>query len=288
LPGRTEHLSDRLLEALVGVGDHQLHPGKPAADQAAQDLAPERLGLGRADIDTDNLPLATGVHAVGDHQRAVLDPPAGADLLDLGVQPPIPISTLQGPLPKRGDLLIQATAQPRHLILAHPGQPEGLHQPVHLAGRDPVDIGLLDDRDQRLLRAAARRQEARKVRAVPQLGDGQLDRPDPGIPGPLPVAVTADHPDAAALTVTGTGGLGDLGLHQLLSQPAHGLAQHVGVLVSKHLADQLAHAHPAHVGHHGAPLVGSKAPTILGPRWPTYRHPHEPVTPRNATLLAIR
>jgi hypothetical protein len=48
-----------------------------------------------------------------------------------------------------------------------------------------------------------------------------------------------------ALAVAGAGALGDLGLHQLLGQPAHGLPQHVGVLVGQHLADQLAHAHPA-------------------------------------------
>ena len=56
-------------------------------------------------------------------------------------------------------------------------------------------------------------------------------------------------------------------------------------LVGQHLADQLSHAHPAHVGHRGAPLVGTEALTILSPRWPTYWPPHEPVTPRNATLL---
>jgi hypothetical protein len=68
-----------------------------------------------------------------------------------------------------------------------------------------------------------------------------------------------------ALAVAGAGALGDLGLHQLLGQPAHGLPQHIGVLIGQHLADQLPHAHPAHVGHRGAPLVGTKAPTILKP-----------------------
>jgi hypothetical protein len=31
------------------------------------------------------------------------------------------------------------------------------------------------------------------------------------------------------------------------------LAQQIGVLVGQHLADQLAHTHPAHVGHQGGP-----------------------------------
>src|SRR4029453_14664634 len=50
-------------------------------------------------------------------------------------------------------------------------------------------------------------------------------------------------------------------------------AEHIGVLVGQHLAQQFLDAHPAHVGHRGAPLVGSEAPTILSPRWPTYPPP---------------
>ena len=34
----------------MGVGDHQLHPSQAAADQAAEELPPERFGLGRAHI----------------------------------------------------------------------------------------------------------------------------------------------------------------------------------------------------------------------------------------------
>jgi hypothetical protein len=56
-------------------------------------------------------------------------------------------------------------------------------------------------------------------------------------------------------------------------------------LVGQHLADQLSYAHPAHVAHRGAPLVRTEALTSLSPWWPTYWPPHEPVTPRNATLL---
>jgi hypothetical protein len=38
-----------------------------------------------------------------------------------------------------------------------------------------------------------------------------------------------------ALAVAGTGGLADLGLHQFLPQPDHGLAQHIGVLIASTL-----------------------------------------------------
>jgi hypothetical protein len=58
LPGAAQHLGDGLLEALVGVGDHQLHARQAAADQAAQELPPERLGLGRTHIQADDLTLA--------------------------------------------------------------------------------------------------------------------------------------------------------------------------------------------------------------------------------------
>jgi hypothetical protein len=63
------------------------------------------------------------------------------------------------------------------------------------------------------------------------------------------------------------------------------LAQHIGVLIGQHLAQQFLDAHPAHVGHRGARLVGSEAPTILKPAVPTYRPPSQAsyTTRRDAT-----
>ena len=138
--------------------------------QAAQELPPERLGLGRPHVHAHDLPLAGGVNPVGDHQSAVLDPAAGPDLLHLGVQPQLGVGDLQGSLAEGHHLLIQALAEPRHLVLADPGEAQGLDQPVDLAGGDPVDIILLDDGDQGLLAAPPRLQEAGKVAALPQLG----------------------------------------------------------------------------------------------------------------------
>jgi hypothetical protein len=51
------------------------------------------------------------------------------------------------------------------LVLAHPGDAQLLDQPVDLASAHAVDIGLLDDRDQRLLGPPARLQKAREVAA---------------------------------------------------------------------------------------------------------------------------
>ena len=71
LPGAAQHLGDGRLQALVGIGDAERHAGQAAGPQAAQELAPEGLGLGFADVDADHLAPARLVHAVGDHQRLV-------------------------------------------------------------------------------------------------------------------------------------------------------------------------------------------------------------------------
>jgi hypothetical protein len=54
-----EHRGDRLPEALVGVTDAQPSALEAAGAQAAQELPPERLGLGRTDIEpmTSRRPL---------------------------------------------------------------------------------------------------------------------------------------------------------------------------------------------------------------------------------------
>jgi hypothetical protein len=84
LPGAPKDLRDRRLQAGVGVGDRELHADQAALDQAAQERRPERLGLGLADIDREDLAPPGLVDAVSDHQRCVYEASAGADLLDLG------------------------------------------------------------------------------------------------------------------------------------------------------------------------------------------------------------
>ena len=46
LPGGAEHAGDRLLEALVGIGDHQLHAVQATADQGLEKAGPEGLLCG--------------------------------------------------------------------------------------------------------------------------------------------------------------------------------------------------------------------------------------------------
>ena len=85
LPGASEDLGDRCLQPGVRVGDGELHADEAALDQAAEELGLERLGLGLADVDREDLAPAALMHAVGDDERLVDHAAAVADLLDLGV-----------------------------------------------------------------------------------------------------------------------------------------------------------------------------------------------------------
>jgi hypothetical protein len=149
----------------VGVADDQLHADQAARDQASEELRPERLGLGRADIQADDLPAARLVHAVGDDHALALHAAAVSDLLDLGVEEQVDVAALQRPGPKRLHLLVEPGTDAADLAAADP-QPEALDELVDEPGRNAADVGLLHDRQQRLLGALARSQEPREVAAV--------------------------------------------------------------------------------------------------------------------------
>jgi hypothetical protein len=253
LPWAAEHAGDGVLEALVRVADAQADAVEAAAAERAQELAPERLGLDLADVEADHLAPARFVHAVGDHDRLGTDVRAVADLLLLGIEPQVRVGALQRPLAEHLDLLIQAPAQPRHLVLGH-AHPELLDHPVDLAGRDAVDVGLLDDGDQRLLGAPPRLQEAREVpRARPQLRDRELDRAHARVPLARPVAVALGRPTLrGALAELRADHRRHLSLHQRVDHEPHRLADHVGVLRTHHLVDRVRSRHPAVLGHRGA------------------------------------
>ena len=80
-----EDLGDRRLQPGVRVADGELHADQAAGDQASEELGPERLGLGLADVDREDLAPAALMHAVGDDERLVDHAAAVADLLNLGV-----------------------------------------------------------------------------------------------------------------------------------------------------------------------------------------------------------
>jgi len=129
LPRRAEDLGDRVLQPLVGVGDDQLHADQATGDQRAHEVRPERLGLGGADVQADDLPPAGLVHAVGDDHALALHAAAVADLLDLGVEEQIEVAALQRPRAERLDLLVQPRADAADLRPADP-QREALDELV--------------------------------------------------------------------------------------------------------------------------------------------------------------
>src|SRR4051812_8709594 len=254
LPRRAEDLRERRLQSRVRVGDGELDADQPARDERAQELAPERLGLGLTDVQADDLASAGLVDGVRDHDRLARDAAAVADLLDLRVDEQIRVAALQRPLAKRLDLLVEQPRDPTALALAD-AQPEPLDELIAPPRRHAADIGLLDDRDERLLGALARLQEAREVAALTDLRDLQLDLPGPRVPPPRPIAVAMRRPILGPLAVSRADQLGDLGLHQLLRHHAHRLADHVTVLLAQHLPDDLLDRHPVPTGHCRPPFV---------------------------------
>jgi hypothetical protein len=249
LPRRAEDLGQRGLQPGVGVTDRQLHADQAALDQRPEELAPERLGLGLADVQTDDLAASGLVHGVGDHHALARHAATVADLLDLRVHEHIRVAALQRPGTKRLHLLVQPGADARDLRARDP-QPETLDQLIDPAGRHAAHIRLLHDREQRLLGALARLQETREVAAPPQLRDLQLDLARPRVPPPSPIAVAMRRAILRApLAQLGAHQLADLRLHQPLSDPAHRLAHNIGVVLQQHLPDDLLDRHPVHSGH---------------------------------------
>jgi hypothetical protein len=254
LPRRPEDLGEGRLQPRVGVGDRELDADQPAGDERAQELAPECLGLGLADVETDDLAAARLMDGVRDDNALACDAAAVADLLDLGVDEQIRIAALERPLPERLDLLVEQSGDAADLALGDP-QPQALDELIDPARRNAADIRLLHHGDQRLLGALARLQEAREVAALPDLRDLQLDLTRPRVPPPRAIPVAMRRAVLGALPVRGTDELADLGLHELLRDRPHRLADHVTVLLAQHLPDDLLDRHPVPTGHRRPPFV---------------------------------
>ena len=230
-------------------------PTRPRLTRPLRKLGPERLGLGLADIDREDLAAARLVDAVRDHQRLVDHPPAVADLLDLRVQEHVRVAALQRAGPERVDVLIQRRADPADLAAADP-QPEALDELIDPPRRDATHIRLLHHRQQRLLRAPPRLQEAREVAALADLGDLQLDLARARVPAPRPIPVAVRRPILGpALAALGADQLRHLELHHLRRDGLDRLADHVSVLIEQHLLDDLLDRHPVGTGHAAPPLL---------------------------------
>src|SRR3954471_5480424 len=80
LPSRAEHLRDRRLDALVSVGDDELHTPEAAPGELPQERGPEGLGFGGTDVHAEHLAPAIGVHADRHDHRDRHDAAVAPDL----------------------------------------------------------------------------------------------------------------------------------------------------------------------------------------------------------------
>jgi hypothetical protein len=133
LPRRADHPGDRRRQPRVRIADHQLHAGQTARDKRADEVGPERLGLGGTHVQADDLAPAALVHAVRDDECLVLHAAAVADLLHLGVEPQVDVVALQRALQERLDLLVECRADAADLRARDP-QSQALHQLIDPAG----------------------------------------------------------------------------------------------------------------------------------------------------------
>ena len=144
LPGRAEDAGDGGLEALVGIGDDQLHALQSATDEVLEEGRPERLGFARADVQADDLALAFGGDGNG-YYRCHADDPAAFAHLEIGrVEPEVGPLAGERPFEEGVHPLIDVLAQLRHTRLGDATHPHRLHQIVDTAGADAGDPCLLD------------------------------------------------------------------------------------------------------------------------------------------------
>lgn len=250
LEGGVEHAPGGGAQALVVIGDDELHAAQAAIGERAEEVGPERLRLGRPGGDAQHLALAVLVDRDGDYRGTADDPAAVADLQVGGVKPEIRPAPFERPAEEGVHAGVDLGAEPRDLALRHAAGAQRLHQVIDGAGGDAVDVGLLHHGHQGLLGGPAGLEEAREVGALAQPRDGQFDPPGPGVPVPLAIAVPIDLAQRAA------GALGRAGRHLglRLHDPIGGEGQHVAHQVSiGALLHQFEKSHPF-VGHRWSPV----------------------------------
>ena len=224
-----KHLGDGSFQSFMGIRDHQLHAAQAAPGETAQELGPEGLGLRGADRQTQNLASAVAVDPDRDDDGDRDDAAVLAHLHIGRVEPEIGPVAFERPVEEGLHLVVDLAAQPADLALGDAGHAHGLDQIIDRAGRDALDVGLLDHRRERLLGHPPRLQKAGEVAALAQLRDAQLDRAGTGLPVAIAVAVAVVDALRAALAMGGAGQALDLQFHQPLRGKADHLAQQIGI-----------------------------------------------------------
>ena len=95
-------------EPVVAARDAEADTAQAAGSQRPEELAPERLRLGLADVSvpiTSRRPVS--LHGVADHQALLAHGAALADRLDLAVEPRVALAALERALAEHAHLLIE-------------------------------------------------------------------------------------------------------------------------------------------------------------------------------------
>ncbi len=184
--------------------------------------------------------------------------------------------------------MIELFGHLRDPALGDPLNAELPHQALDPSGRHATDVGLDDHLDEGPFGPPAwLEQPVGEVAALPQLGDGEVDRAGPGVPRPRPVAVAAVRAFIGSLAVRGAADRVGLLAHHPLAEELHHLSQQVRI----RLLDLL--AKPGETVHRG---IDHRAPP---PRVPadlveddavvfSFNDPQVIVrTPRLRTLLGL-
>ena len=94
LPRRPEDTGDRPLPPFMSIGDDKLHTLQTTLHQAFEEGGPQRLRLGRADVQTGDLTPSLGVAGRGDDRRDRHYAPAA--LRNRGPWPPASTKAISG------------------------------------------------------------------------------------------------------------------------------------------------------------------------------------------------
>ena len=234
------------------VADDEPDPDEPPSGQRTEERQPVRalVAAGGGDLDPEHRALAGRADPDRDEGRHRHDPATLTDLMVEGIERDIGIAGRVEQARAEGvDFGVEPGADPGHLALGQVGHAQRDHELLDPARADAADVCLLHDRQQRPFGAPARLEQAREVGPVAELGDLQVDRPDPRIPTPLAVAVALGQ-SAVRCTFAMVGpDLGaHLGVHHQLAQHRQALTQEVEVAVTGGLAQQFQGGHPV-IGH---------------------------------------
>lgn len=213
----------------MSIGDSKLDTAQSPSGQLAQELRPERLGLGCTDLHAEHFASTVGVDAHRDDDRDRDDASAPPDLQIGGINPEIRPFSLNGPVKKGLHLVVDLFAEPAHLTFGDAAHAHGRDQVIDRTGRDALDIGLLDDRRQSLLCHAARFKKAREIAACAKLGNAQLDCACPCLPVPVAIAVALGQSKTILLAIARAGLCADLQRHQLLGSKADHIPEQIGI-----------------------------------------------------------